>query len=135
MAQVLNTTSKEYARAANAGCSAKYTGFNISAPGANTNIISGGITFSPSASVCRVTVALTTSSVFNVECSDGSATHVWGLNASGALNAADLYTFSFAVRKNSTGLEGGADLTYNFQVETDGVIELLLVEEVVGPVV
>ena len=130
-----NVASEEYGRLANAGCSSKYTGFNISAPGANTDIISGGIKFSPQAAVCRVTVALTTSSVFNVECTDGSTTHVWGLNESGALNAGDLYTFTFAVRANATGLDGGSDLTYNFQVETDGVIECLFVEEVVGPVI
>ncbi len=129
-----NAVSPEYGRAVNAGCSAKYSGFNVSAPGANTGI-TGGINFSPQASVCRVTVALTTSSVLNVTCTDGSTTHKWGLNASDALNAADLYTFSFAVRASATGLAGGAALTYDFEVETDGVIEQLLVDEVVGPVV
>lgn len=129
-----NDRSPEYGRLANAGCHAKYSGYNVSAPGANTGI-TGGITFSPQASVCRVTVALTTSSVFNVTCTDGSTPHKWGLNESGALNAADLYTFTFAVRANATGLDGGSDLTYDFEVETDGVIECLFVEEVVGPVI
>jgi hypothetical protein len=115
-------------------CRAKYTGFNVSAPGADTGITSG-VKFTPSASVCRITIALTTSSVVNITCTDGSTTHKWGLNASAALNAADLYTFTFAVRANATGLAGGLDLTYDVEVETDSIIEILLLDEVVGAVI
>jgi len=128
----LNTASPEFA--AKMVCRAKYTGFNVSAPGANAGI-TGGMKFSPQASVARVTVALTTSSVINVTCTDGTTTHKWGLNESGALNAADLYTFTFAVRANATGLAGGADLTYDIEVETDSVIEVLFIEEVIGAVI
>lgn len=115
-------------------CHSKYRAFNQSAPGADTAIISGGLTFSESAAACRVTVALTTSSVFNVTCTDGSTTHKWGLNASAALNAADLYTFTFAVAASDDGTSGGTALTWNFEVESDGVIEYLAVDEVKGGV-
>jgi len=116
---------------ASPSCSSIYTGFDVAAPGANTGV-TGGITFGPKASACRVTVALTTSSVLNLTCTDGSTTHKWGLKESGALNAADIYTFTFAVRKTADGLKGGTGLTYDLEVETDGVIEVLMIEEVQG---
>lgn len=123
---------REYA--STPGCSDKYAGFNLSAPGANTGI-TGGIKFGATAAACRVTVALATSSVFNVTCADGTTTHKWGLNASAALNAANLYTFTFSVRNTHNGQDTGTALTYDFEVETDGVVEQLLVEEVTGAVV
>lgn len=94
--------------------------FNGSAPGANTDILSAAITPQRECAF-RVTVALTTASVFNVTCTDGNTTHAWGLNSSTALQAADLYAFTFAAAPS---------LSYNFQVETDGVIEVLIVEEI-----
>lgn len=108
------------------------TVFNGSAPGADTAILSSGIQFGPNASMARVTVALTTGSVFNVTCTDGTTPHKWGLNESDALNAGDLYVFTFGVRSTTDNEGGGDSLTYNFEVETSGVIELLLVEEVQG---
>jgi len=108
--------------------------FNGSAPGANTAILATGLRPSHTASAYRITVALTTSSVLNVTCTDGTTPHKWGLNASAALNAADLYTFTFAVRSTDDGLSTGTNLTYNFEVETDSVIECLFVEEVTGAV-
>jgi hypothetical protein len=80
-----------------------------------------------------MTIALTTSSVVNVTCTDGSTTHKWGLNASAALNAADLYTFTFAIPKSDAGET--LTLTYNIEVETDGVIETLTLTEVNAAVV
>lgn len=96
-----------------------------SAPGANTNILASNITpTTPSkATAYRITVVLETASVFNVRVTDGTTANTWGLNASAALTASDLYTFTIGVHPT---------LQYNFQVETDGVIGLLLVEEVDG---
>ncbi len=108
----------------------RYAGFNVSAPGANTAIFTA-MTSGDNASACRVTVALTTSSVLNAGFSDGSDTHKVGLNESGALNAADLYTFTFAWPST----DGTNDLTLTLEVETDGVIELLVVDEIQGSVV
>ena len=98
------------------------TVFNGSAPGTDTDIFSSDITPKQGSVRARVTVALTTSSVVNVSATDGTTTHTWGLNASAALNAADLYEFQF-----------GTDpaLAYNVQVETDGVIEQLLWDDLV----
>lgn len=113
----------------NAGFKVVTTIYNGSAPGANTGIINAidGAAVSPERrALWRVTVALTTSSVFNVTATDGTTPHKWGLNASSALNAADLYTFTFGVDPN---------LTYDFEVETDSVIEQLLVEELYTAVV
>lgn len=110
-------------------CRAIATVFNGSAPGANAGILGTAIRPGENASAFRVSVALTTSSVFNVTCYDGSTTHKWGLNESGALNAADLYTFTFGVRNTK---DGTTSLVYNFEVETDGVIEYLVVEEIIG---
>lgn len=115
--------------------SRKYSYFNISAPGANTGIITNGVKFTESAGVCRVAVALTTSSVFNVTCYDGTTTHKWGMQQSAPLNAGDMYVFYFPVAAYDTGLNTGNALTYNFEVETDGVIEHLIVDEVIGAVV
>ena len=98
------------------------TVFNGSAPGANTDILSSAISPKAGCVKARLTVALTTGSVLNVTATDGTTTHVWGLNASAALQAADLYDFEF-----------GTDpaLSYNVQVETDGVIEQLLWDDLV----
>lgn len=101
------------------------------APGANTNIFASNITFSESASVCRVTVALTTGSVLNVRVTNGTTAYDLGLNSSIALNAGDLYTFAFGVAASDGA---GNALQYNFRVETDSVIRQLLVDEVTGAV-
>ena len=108
------------------------TVYNGSAPGANTNIITP-VKVSDSASTIRVTVCLATASVFNVVVTNGSTPFTMGLNASSALQAGDLYTFTFGARRYSSQT-GTTELTYSFQVETDGVINYLLVEEVTGPV-
>ncbi len=105
------------------------------APGINTNILSTGVQVSPSASAIRVTVVLATSSVFNFTVTDGTTAYTVGLNASAALNAGDAYTFVFGARRYKSQPNGSVELTYNFQVETDGVINLLFVEEVAAPVI
>ena|SRR3990167_2269979 len=97
--------------------------YALAAPGVNTNMLATGVVPKATGSAFRVTVSLTTASVFNVHMTDGTTAYVIGLNASVALQAGDLYTFTFS-----------ADplLTYNFQVETDGVIRTLIVDEIVG---
>lgn len=96
--------------------------YNGSAPGPNTNIQVGGSDIDlegDDGDILRITVALTNASVFNIHATDGSTPHVWGLNESVQLNAGDIYTFV-------VGIISG--ITYNFQVETDGVIETLVVD-------
>lgn len=107
--------------------------YNGSAPGADTNILGTSLNFGDAVSACRVTVCLATASVFNVYVTDGSNAFTMGLNESNALNAGDLYTFTLGVCKYSSDT-GTTALAYNFRVETDGVINYLRVEEVVGAV-
>lgn len=112
------------------------TVYNGSAPGANTNILATGVKVSGHASAIRLTVVLATSSVFNYTVTDGTTAFTVGLNSSAALNAGDAYTFTFDARryKSQPYTDGTtAELTYNFQVETDGVIRQLFVTEVIGP--
>jgi len=96
--------------------------YDLAAPGSDTDIFTaleprgGGYAW-------RVTVALTVASVFNVSATDGTTPHIWGLNASAALNAADLYSFEHSV---SPGV------SYSYQIETDGVVEYLAVDELVS---
>ena len=101
-------------------------GHAIAAPGANTNIFSTSLTPVYSCSAFRVTVALATASVFNVVSTDGTTSYTLGLNQSNALQASDLYTFTFGVHNSNT---------YNFQVETDGIIRVLQVDEIPGGVI
>lgn len=108
----------------------RFKGYNITAPGADAEILSTGLKFDAKAPACRLTIALTVSSVLNVTVTDGSTEHKWGLNESVALNAGDLYSFFFPVMDN----DSSNDLTYNFEVESDGVIEQLIVDEIQGAV-
>lgn len=95
--------------------------FNVSAPGANTNIITS---ITPQyGCALRVTVCLDTASVFNVTMTQGSTTFTCGLNSSVALNSGDLYAFTFG---------GNTSTAYNFQVETDGVIRILQIDSVIN---
>ena len=107
----------------------QFTGYNIAAPGANTDIIASPANLTPqyNTSVFRLTIALTTASVLNMRVTDGTTAFVNGLNNSVALAAGDLYTFTFGVRRSS---DDGVALAYNFQVETDSVIRVLFVDEV-----
>lgn len=106
-----------------------------SAPGVNTNILATGIVPPKDVGAFRITVALAAASVFNVRVTDGTTAYTQGLKESAALNAGDLYTFTMGVSRTSDGSEDGTTLTYNFQVETDGVIQTLIVDGVVGGVV
>lgn len=111
--------------------------FNRAAPGANTDIITADIKPNGRESMFRVHVVLATSSVFNYTVSDqeGSPTlFTVGINASAALNAGDGYTFDIpALKYETTSVTFGAakrELTYNFRVETDGIIRVLIVDEI-----
>lgn len=119
---------------AQGACVALVTQYALAAPGANTNMLATSFKVSESASALRITVCLTTGSVFNLHVTDGTTAYVNGLNASAALNAGDVYTFTVGARRMSSQT-GTTELSYNFQVETDSVIRFLFVEEITGPVV
>lgn len=98
----------------------RFEGFDIAAPGANTNIMTTSITPLMSCRL-RVGVVLETASVFNVTETSGATTNTYGLNESVPLAANDYYVFD---------VPAGAAYSYNFQVETDGIIGRLTVSEV-----
>ena len=101
----------------------RISGFNLAAVGANTGVLNAtyGSALTPlQGSHFILTVALTTGSVLNVTATDGTTTHKWGLEKSTALNAADLYAWEIPVIPT---------LAYDFEVETDGIWEYLVVEE------
>jgi len=131
-------TRVEQAAMPNIGIAALATVYNGAAPGANTNILTDSVKVSPSASALRITVCLSTGSVFNVRVTDGTNAHTQSLNGGTALTANCLYTFTIGARRySSQPYTAGttAELTYNFQVATDSVIETLFVEEVTGPAI
>ena len=99
--------------------------FNKAAPGANTNILDANVTpvqMGTDSPIFRVTACLAVSSVLNVVItdSDGNSETI-GLNDNAAITADAMFREAFAVR---------SDYTYNFQVETDGEIKLLLVDQI-----
>ena len=98
--------------------------YALAAPGANTNAITP-VTPHDTSSMLRVTVVLAVASVFNVQTTDGTTAYTWGLNGSVPLNAGDLYVFEFPCSSLQT---------YSFRVETDGIIQTLLVDEIRGAV-
>lgn len=104
----------------------RYKNFNRTAPGANSPIVgtavqsTGGITPRDNGTFI-VQAGLTNASVLNVTATDGSTEHKWGLDKSTALQAGDLYEWEFLVNKA---------LRYDFEIETDGVVETIIVAEV-----
>lgn len=101
------------------GRSRRSNNHNVPAPGSNTDILGTNITPKYDGEF-KVTVSLATDSVFNLVDTDGTDSFTQGLKESGTLNASDRYTFTFAVQTGHS---------YNFQVETDGIIETLIVDE------
>lgn len=101
--------------------------FNVSAPGQNTDILSSDLSVKEACTV-NVTVALSTGSVFNVVISDGTNSHTIGLG-SGALDADEIHNLSFQIAPAESNSGSDNDLSFNFQVATDSVIELLVVSE------
>lgn len=96
------------------------SGFNISAPGANTDAISN-VTW-PGKQLCRVTIQVATSTVVNLMVDRGGTEKTLGLNANTALTAGAVYTFDVPGLLESD--------TVNLQVETDSAIDLLAIDAV-----
>ncbi len=118
-----------------AGLARRAVVFNLTAPGANTGIVSGGVTPLHPGSFFRVTVVLETASVFNHTITDSTGSPVVktnGLNSSVALAAGDEYVFDCAGALTPTAGTYTAPLIHNWTVETDGVIALLVVDEMRG---
>lgn len=92
----------------------------IAAPGANTNILSTSIVPKMSGRL-RVWITLAVASVFNYTENDGTTNRTIGINSSVPLPAGDEQVFDISSTQG---------YSYNFQVETDGAITKIRVEEV-----
>lgn len=104
--------------------------FDFAAPGANTGIINA-VNSSAHAprfnSYMDVYAALTVASTINVTCTDGTDTHKWGLNESLSLQSKDLYRFKVMTPARD---QAGSQLTFDIEIESDGVVEALFIYSV-----
>ena len=99
----------------------QFQGFDIAVPGANTGI-TGGVQAILGRGAMRIWISVETASVVNVTITDLTpTTKTIGLNMSVALQASDLYVFD---------TPSFANFTYDVEVETNGVIALLKMEEI-----
>lgn len=91
--------------------------FNKPAPGASTNILPASIAPKvPGYSMLRIVIQLGTASVVNLMVTKGAVTKTAAINSGNAVPAGKLQAFEVMVH---------SDHSYNFQVATDGVIDLL----------
>lgn len=109
-----------------------FAGFNIPAPGANTAIITTGVTnilttrttltaITPTVSASLyIAVVLATASIFNITHTYSGTKNTYGMEQSQALSAGDAFFWTWPVFPGST---------YNFEVETNGIISMLFVGE------
>ena len=91
---------------------------SVAAPGANTDILATDLTPSGNVVAFGISVQLETASVFNVMETIGGTTRDVAPLKNAALVAGALYEFAISVDQAAT---------YNFQVETDSVIDRLYV--------
>lgn len=120
----------------------RFIGFNVAAPGVSTNIITQdaqgnsittGLTPRSKSGFWRITIVLATDSVVDETVTDGTTTFTSSLNAGVALTHGLKYSFDspFAgvIPATQTQTSSPKPLAYNWQVETNGVIRELFVQE------
>lgn len=108
--------------------------YNLAAPGAATDILSADLTPNHEGCMYHIFVVLETASVFNhviVDSAGAPVTKTIALNGGVALLANTQYEFwcTGAKTANLSGTATGP-LKHNWQVATNGVIALLVVDEV-----
>lgn len=99
----------------------KGRGFDVSAPGANTDVIASNVVWE-SAYPCRVTIQCAVGTVVNLMVTRDSTEKALGLNGNSAIAAGGPHSFDVP------GLEVGDEL--NLQIETDGAIDFWALDEV-----
>lgn len=97
----------------------------IAAPGVNTSF--GTVTPVAPFKAFRVTVSLTTASVFKARVTDGTNSYDEKLNQAVALVASCPYTFDLRLPPYTTDTVPRST-TLAFRIETDGIVNRLLVE-------
>lgn len=106
--------------------------WNLPAPGANANILTAGLQLRAAArnvAVLRIQINLAVASKIKIVETDGTTTFASELLGGTTLNANQPYALAYEARAQT---KAGKRLTYNFQVETDGVIQHLRVTECDG---
>ena len=77
--------------------------FNTAPITAGNDVLATALVCPKAVCVFRITIVVATSSVVNItEINSTPTTNTYGLNESSALNAGDLYTFTFGVRDDYT---------------------------------
>lgn len=104
-----------------------YVKHALAAPGADTNMVTA---FTPGASTnyLEVQISLATASILDLRVTDGTTAYSIALNNGVALNASQLYRFDVLCAH----VAGSTTLTYSLRVRTNGVIQNLVIREVVG---
>ena len=100
------------------------------APGSNTNCFTA-LTPSDHASAWRMQIAVATGGIIDLRVTDGTTAYSQSLFDGAALTAGRLYTCQFLVSSTSS-LSGTTALTYSIRLQTDSVIQTLIIDEVQG---
>ena len=114
------------------GCVAFASVHAGAAPGANTDCFTAK-SVGPNASALRITICLTTTSKVDLRVSNGTTAYSQHLFANADCTAGCVYTCAFGVRRFANN--GTTLLTYSIRLQTDGIIQTLNLEEVIGPVI
>lgn len=96
--------------------------FHLAAPGANTNIFPTNLTLhsaSKNVAVLRIQFNLAVAGKLDIVETDGTTTIVSPLLAGATLNAGQPYALSYEAR---AATPAGKQLSYNFQLETNGIV-------------
>ena len=99
--------------------------FNLAAPGADTDIEANELIPAEGVTIFRIQFSPTVATVLNIMETRSGTTFAGGLNSSAAVGAGDVAIFDVLVSDAST---------YNFQIETNGIIRQLKVAELRGTV-
>lgn len=105
----------------------------LAAPGANTDIFTA-LTPSNRCVAFRLQICLTTTSKVDVRVTDATTAYSQHLFANADCTAGNLYTCVFLAAASPTTNAPTKTLTYSIRVQTDSVIQTLLLDELIGPV-
>lgn len=100
------------------------------APGANTNAFTA-VTPTPNCCAWRLSMSFATTTKVDIRVTDGTTAYSIHLFANADCTASCEYTATIAVAATS---DGSTALTYSLRVQTDSVIQKLIIDEICGPV-
>jgi hypothetical protein len=124
----------EQAGPSNFAVTALATCYALSAPGANVDIFTA-VNVSTRCVALRITLALATTSIVDLQVTDGSTAYSLAINDGNAITADLLKTYEMPARcyKSQPYTEGTtAKLSYSLRVRTNGIIKICFVDEIGG---